>query len=103
MVLAMMTIVWQKFHVLSRAQVFIVASVCAAAIALAVALASIPADGTSWNRFLGPSRRLDPFINLGSAFVAVLPALLGYYHLARLGALLGLIVSACFLTQVCRF
>ena len=103
MVLAIMATVWQKFHVLSRAQVFIVASVCAAAIALAVALASIPADGTSWNRFLGPSRQLDPFINFGSAFVAALPVFLGYYHLARLGALLGVVVSAsaCFLTQVC--
>ncbi len=98
-----MAVVWQKFHILSRAQVFIVASVCAAAIALAVAVASIPADGTSWSRFLGPSRQLDPFINFGSAFVAVLPIFLGYYHLARLGALLGLGISvlAAFLTQVC--
>jgi len=80
-----------------------VASVCAAAIAFAIALASIPADGTSWNRFLGPSRQLDPFVNFGSAFVAVLPIFLGYYHLARLGAFLGLGVSAlaAFLTQVC--
>lgn len=94
---------WQKFHILTRAQVFTVASLCAAAIALGVALASVPADGASWNRFLGPSRQFDPFINFGSAFVAVLPAFLGYYHLARLGALLGLVVSvsACFLTQVC--
>jgi hypothetical protein len=95
--------VWQKFHILSRAQVFVVASVCAAVIALAVALASIPADGTSWNRFLGPSRQFDPFINFGSAFVSVLPVFLGYYHLARVGALVGLAISAvmCFVTQVC--
>jgi hypothetical protein len=94
---------WQKFRILNRTQVFMVASVCAAAIALAIALASIPADGTSWNRFLGPSRQLDPFVNFGSAFVAVLPIFLGYYHLARLGAFLGLGVSAlaAFLTQVC--
>jgi|ERR1017187_8416346 hypothetical protein len=94
---------WQKFHILSRAQVFVLTSVCAAVIAFAVALASIPADGTSWNRFLGPSRQFDPFINFGSAFVSVLPVLLGYYHLARLGALLGCAVSAvmCFATQVC--
>ena len=63
-------------------------------IALAVALASIPTDGTSWNRFLGFSRQFDPFINFGSAFVTVLPLLLGYYHWARLGALVGLAVSA---------
>ena len=82
---------------------FILACLCAALIALALALASIPADGTSWNRFLGPSRQLDPFINFGSVFVTVLPLFIGYYHLARLGALLGIAVSAvaCFATQVC--
>src|SRR5205823_2845243 len=43
--------------------------------------------------------------NFGSAFVSVLPVFLGYYHLARLGALLGLAVSVliCFATQVCAF
>lgn len=68
-----------------------------------VALASVPADGISWNRFLGPSRQLDPFINFGSAVVSMLPVFLGYYHLARFGALLGLVVSAAmyFATQVC--
>ena len=70
------------------------ASACAVVIALAVAFASIPADGTSWNVFLRPSRQLDPFINFGSAFVSVLPVFLGYYHLARLGSLLGVAVSA---------
>ena len=94
---------WQRFHILSRKQVFLVASVCAVVIALAIALASIPADGVSWNRFLGPSRQFDPFINFGSAFVSVLPLFLGYYHLARLGAVLGVAISAltCFTTQVC--
>jgi hypothetical protein len=94
---------WQRFRILSRAQVFVLASMCAAIIALAVALASFPPDGTSWNRFLGPSRQLDPFVNFGSVFVSVLPVFLGYYQLARLGALLGIAVSAvmCFTTQVC--
>jgi hypothetical protein len=94
---------WQKFHILSRGQVFVIASVGAVVIALAVALASVPADGTSWNRFLGPSRQLDPFINFGSAFVSVLPLFLGYYHLARLGTLLGVVASALmlFATQLC--
>jgi hypothetical protein len=100
-----MPVVWQKFHILSRSQVFVLASACAVVIALAVALASIPTDGTSWNRFLGPSRQFDPFINFGSAFVSVLPVFLGYYHLARLGALLGVAISAAmwFATQVCAF
>ena len=94
---------WQRFHILSRGQVFLVASLSAVVIAVAIALASIPADGVSWNRFLGPSRQFDPFINFGSAFVSVLPVFLGYYHLARLGAFLGVAISAltCFTTQVC--
>jgi len=96
-------VVWHKFHILSRAQVFIVASVCAIVFALAVSLSSIPADGTSWNRFLGPSRQLDPFINFGAVFVSILPLFIGYYHLARLGALLGVAASAVtfFATQIC--
>jgi len=94
---------WQRFHVLSRTQVFIVASVSAAAIASAVALASIPADGVSWNRFLGPSRQLDPFINFGAVFVSVLPPFIAYYHLARVGAMLGIVASAAtfYAIQVC--
>ena len=98
-----MSVVWQRFHILSRAQVVVVASVCAAVIALAVALASIPADGTSWNRFLGPSRQLDPFINFGAVFVSMLPLFIAYYHLARLGALLGVMASAVafYVIQVC--
>jgi len=38
---------WWRFHILSRGQVFFVASLCAVVIALAVALASIPSDGVS--------------------------------------------------------
>jgi len=97
--------VWQKFHILSRAQVFVLAGLCAVVIALAVALASIPTDGTSWNRFLGFSRQFDPFVNFGSAFLTVLPLLLGYYHLARLGVLVGLAVSAVMFwaTQISAF
>jgi hypothetical protein len=95
----------QRFHILSRTQVVIVTSVCAAVIALAVALASIPADGTSWNRFLGPSRQLDPFINFGAVFVSMLPLFIAYYHLARLGALLGAVASAVtfYAIQVCAW
>ena len=103
MPLAITNVVWRKFHILNRTQVFVVASVCSVVIGFAVALASIPADGVSWGRFLGPSRQLDPFINFGSAFISVLPVLLGYYHLARVGALMGIAISAfaCFATQVC--
>jgi hypothetical protein len=86
--------VWQKFRILSRTQVFIVASVGAGVLAFAIALASIPADGTSWYRFLGPSRQFDPLINFGLVFVSVIPVFLCYYHLGRIGVLLGLAISA---------
>jgi hypothetical protein len=98
-----MPVVWKKFHILGQTQAFALASACAVVIALAIELASIPADGTSWNRFLAPSRQFDPFINFGSALVAALPIFLGYYHWARLGALLGLAFSGVtyFAIQVC--
>jgi cation transport ATPase len=34
-------VMWQKFHILSRAQVFVVSSVCAVVIAVPFALASL--------------------------------------------------------------
>lgn len=86
--------VWQKYHILSPVQVFVLSSVCAVLIAAPLALASIPSDGTSMQRFLGPPRQFDPLINFGSVFVSVLPVFLSYYHLGRLGALLGLAISA---------
>jgi hypothetical protein len=99
------TVVWQKFHVLGRVQVFVVSSVCAVVIAVPLALASIPSDGTSMQPFLGPPRRFDPLITFASAFVSVLTVFLGYYHLGRHGALRSLGVSAvtCFVTYVCAF
>ena len=57
------------------------------------------------DRFLGFSRQFDPFVNFGSAFLTVLPLLLGYYHLARLGVFVGLAVSAVMFwaTQISAF
>jgi hypothetical protein len=97
--------VWQRFHILSRVQVFVVSALCAVVLAIAVALASIPTDGTSMQRFLGPSREFDPLINFGLALVSVLPVFLGYYHLGRLGVLLGFGIAAvvCFATGICAW
>jgi hypothetical protein len=94
---------WQKFHILNRTQVFGLSAICALVIAGAIGIVSIPADGTSLNRFLGPSRDLDPYINFGLAFVFIVPALLSYYHLGRLGILLGIAIGgfACFATWLC--
>ena len=97
--------VWRKFHILSRRHVIVVTSICALAIAFAIGLSSKPAESTSMNRFLGPPRYFDPLINFGSAYVSVIPLLLGYYHLAWRGALVSLAVSAvmCFRTRVFAF
>jgi hypothetical protein len=97
--------VWQKFHVLNRLQVFVVSSVCAAVIAVPFAIASISHDETAIFRDLFWPHQFNPLINFGSIFASVLPVLLGYYHLGRVGALLSLAVSAttCFVTVLCAF
>ncbi len=94
---------WQKYHVLSRTQVFVVSVVCALVIGAAIGIASIPADGTPMYRFLAPSRDLNPYINFGLAFVSIIPVLLSYYHLGRLGILLGSAIAgfAVFATWIC--
>ena len=84
-------VVWQRFRILGRVQVFILSSVCAAIIASPFALASM---GRYGRPFLGWPHEFDPLINFGLGFVSVLPLLLAYYHLGRLGALLSLAVSA---------
>jgi hypothetical protein len=84
-------IVWQKFHILGRVQVFVVSSVCAAVISSPLALASM---GRYGRPFLGWPHEFDPLINFGLVFVSALPVFLGYYHLGRIGALLTVAVSA---------
>jgi hypothetical protein len=94
---------WQRLHILSPTQVFGLAAVCAVVIGAAIAIASIPADGTPMYRFLAPSRELDPYINFGLAVVSIIPVFLSYYHLGRLGILLGIAIAgfACFATWLC--
>jgi len=85
--------VWRKFHILSRVQVFVVSCVCAAVIAVPFAIASISHDETALFRDLFWPHQFNPLINYGAIFMSVLPLLLGYYQLGRLGALLSLAVS----------
>jgi hypothetical protein len=96
---------WQRFHLLSRGQVFIVTLASAFLIAVSVAIVSVPTDGTSMNRFLAPSREFDPLMNSGPAFISVLAVLIGYYHLRSLGALIGIGISGLvfLLTRICGF
>jgi hypothetical protein len=95
--------VWQKFHILSRAQVFIVAQSARLCLRLLSRLFRFPLMELRGIGFLAPLVQLDPFINFGAVFVSALPLFIGYYHLARLGALLGFAASTVtfFATQVC--
>lgn len=86
--------VWRRFRVLNRIQVFVVAWLSAIPIAVSVALASMPPEGTSMQRFLAPSHEYDPLINGAVAFVSVLLVLLCYYRLGGVGTLLGCLTSA---------
>src|SRR5438477_3377972 len=87
-------LVWRRFRVLNRIQVFVVAWLSAIPIAVSVALASMPPEGTSMQRFLAPSHEYDPLINGAVAFVSVLLILLRYYRLGGVGTLVGSLISA---------
>ena len=74
-------------------------------IAALLAIALIRHDETAILRDLFWPHRFDGFINFGAFFVSAIPPFLGYYHLGRLGALLGLPVSAlaCYAMGLCAF
>jgi hypothetical protein len=84
--------VWQKFHILGRVQVFIVSTMCAAVIA--GSFASVVGFRDGFLRDLFWPHQFDFFVNFSAFFLLVIPLFLGYYHLARLGVLLSLLVSA---------
>ena len=84
---------WRKFHLLTPVQVFIVASVSAAALALPYALSTVSADETGIFRDLLWPHQLNPVIGFGCGFIAVVPVFLGYYHLGRLGLILSTAVA----------
>jgi hypothetical protein len=79
--------VWQTIHILGRVQVFVVSMISAVAIAVPLAIMSVPSDGTPLQRFLGPSPQFDPLLNFGWVFLSLLTAFTGYYHLGWRGAL----------------
>jgi len=85
---------WRRIQILSPIQSLIVASLSAASIAIPLALLAIPHDETAFVRNLFWPYTLTPYITFAIVFIGVLPALLGYYHLGRLG--FGLNVAAGF-------
>ena len=83
---------WRTLHVLSPVQSLALASFSAASLALPLAVQSISRDQTALylrNLFWPDTLYVDAYVNFSLFFIGVLPALLGYYHLGRLGFLLN--------------
>ncbi len=85
-----MNIVWRRLHVLSPVQSLVLASISAASIALPLAVESVSRDQTALLRNLFWPDALNPYITFSVVFIGVVPALLGYYHLGRLGFLVNI-------------
>ena len=79
---------WRKPHSLSPVQSLVLASASAAIITVPLALLA-----ASRLRDLFWPDTLDPYIMFSLAFLGIVPVLLGYYHLGRLGFLLNLFVG----------
>ena len=80
---------WRRLHVLSPVQSLVLASVSAASIALPLAVQSVSRDQTALFRNLVWPDTLNPYVTFSLVFIGVVPSLLGYYHLGRLGFLLS--------------
>jgi hypothetical protein len=81
--------VWRRLHVLSPVQSLVLASVSAALVALPLAGQLVSRDQTALVRVLFWPDTLNPYLTFSLVFIGVVPALLGYYHLGRLGFLLN--------------
>jgi hypothetical protein len=82
--------VWRSLHVLSPVQSLVLASVSAASIAFPLAVRSASSNDTVLLRNLFWPDTLNPYITFSLVFIGVVPALLGYYHLGRLGFVLNI-------------
>jgi hypothetical protein len=80
---------WRRLHVLSPVQNLVLASVSAASIALPLAAQSVSRDQTALMRNLFWPDTLTPYVTFSLIFIGVMPALIGYYHLGRLGFVLN--------------
>ena len=80
---------WRRLHILSPVQSLVVASVSAATIALPIAAQLVSRNERALLRSLFWPDTLNPYLTFSLVFIGVVPALLGYYHLGRLGFLLN--------------
>ena len=88
--LSTITAMWRKLHVLSPVQSLVVASVSATLIALPLTVELVSRDEATRFRIPFWPDTLNPYITFSIVLIGVLPVLLGYYHLGRLGFLLSL-------------
>lgn len=80
---------WRKLHILSPLQTLLLASVSAAIVAMPLAVqAASRQEVALLHNFFWPDA-LDPYILFSLVFMGLVPVLLGYYHLGRLGFLLS--------------
>jgi hypothetical protein len=84
-----MTAMWRRLRVLNPVQSLVVASVSAAFIALPITVQLVSRDEAARFRIPVWPDTLNPYITFSIVLIGVLPALLGYYHLGRLGFLLS--------------
>lgn len=85
---------WRRLHILSPVQSLVLASLSATVIAVPVAARLLARDETSLLRNIPWPDTLNPYITFSIVFMGVVPALLGYYHLGRLGFLLNAAAGA---------
>ena len=80
---------WRRLHILSPVQSLVLASISAASIALPLAVQSVSRDQRALLHNLFWPDALNPYITFSLVFSGVVPVLLGYYHLGRLGFVLN--------------
>jgi hypothetical protein len=85
--------VWRKFHLLTPFHLLVVVSLSASVLATPVALHAVSHETTNIMRDLLWPHQLAPYIGFSATFLAVIPIFLGYYHLGRVGTVLGLLLS----------
>lgn len=85
--------VWRKIHILRPVPSFIVASASAASLAVPFAINSVSRNETAMFRDLFWPHQFNPSLTFAVVFLALLPVLLGYYHLGRVGLVLGTLVA----------
>ncbi len=91
---ATISFVWRRLHVLNPVQCLVLASISAATIALPLALQPVPRTALLRNLFWPDV--LNPYLTFSFVFIGILPALLGYYNLGRLGLLLSVVPGFAF-------